>query len=288
MEQRCDQGNSNCVHFIPDYDIGFKIVTPKQGAQYEGHKYENHSLVFLLEGSVEFSYNDFLNRQFIEGDIFFIPQAAEMHGTAITDAKMLVLTFNNRAESLCDRCRLSQLRKYIPEIDYDFRPLRITDTLSTYVCLMEKYIEKDIKCRFLHELKQKELFVVLGAEFSARELVELFYPVSGGNIDFKTRIIENYHNGLDINELAEKFGMSYSPFLRRFKKEFGETAQYWMLKQKAKHIKASLSVPTVTISDIVKEFDFTDTSHFVRFCRKHYQCTPTELVRAVRTKNIEE
>lgn len=287
MGQRCDQGNSNCIHFIPDYDIGFIIVTPKRGDHYDGHKYENHSLVFLLEGEVEFSYNDFLHRHFIQGDIFFIPQAAEMFGTAITDAKMLILSFNNHVESLCDRCRISQARKYISEIDYDFRPLKITNMLSTFACLMEKYIDKEIKCRFLHELKQKELFVIMGAEFAERDLVELFYPISGGNIDFKTRIIENYRYGLNVNELAEKFGMSYTSFLRRFKKEFGETAQDWMLKQKAKHIKLRLSIDTATISDIVKEFDFTDTSHFVRFCRKHYDCTPTELIKSVRFRKTE-
>lgn len=287
MEQRCDQGNSNCIHFIPDYEIGFKIVTPKQGEHYDGHKYDNHSLVFLLEGEVEFSYNDFINRRFVKNDIFFVPQAAEMYGTAITDSRLLILTFNNRAESLCDRCRLSQGKKYIPEIDYDFRPLKITDTLLTFASLMEMYIEKGIKCRFLHELKQKELFVIMGAEFAEKELVELFYPIAGGNIDFKTRIMENYRYGLEVNELAKKFGMSYNAFLRRFKKEFGENVQDWMLKQKAKRIKARLSIPSVKISAIIKEFDFTDTSHFVRFCRKHYGCTPTELANSVRANKTE-
>ena len=179
-------------------------------------------------------------------------------------------------------------QKYTSEINYSFRPLKITDTLSTFVELMEMYIDKGIKCRFLHELKQKELFVVMGAEYAERDLVELFYPIAGDNIDFKTRIMENYRYGLDINVLANKFGMSYSSFLRRFKKEFGIAAQDWMLKQKAKHIKVRLSIPTTTISDVVREFDFTDTSHFVRFCHKYYGCTPTELVKAIRSTKIEE
>lgn len=282
MKQRCDQINNNCIHYFSDYNIGFKIVAPKQGEHYDEHKYECHSLVFLLEGEIEFSYNDFINRHFIEGDLFFIPQAAEMYGTAITDAKMLVLTFNNRVESLCDRCRLSHGKSHIHDIDYDFRPLRITETLFSFAKLMAAYIDKDVKCHFLHELKQKELFVIMGVEFAQRDLVELFYPIADGNVDFKTRIMEHYHYGLDVCELAEKFGMSYSPFLRRFKREFNETVQDWMLKQKAKHIKVRLSIPSVTIQTIIKEFDFTDSSHFTRFCRKQYGCTPTELVHSVR------
>lgn len=286
MEKRCGQGN-NCMHFIPDYDIGFKIVAPRKGEHYDGRKYEIHTLVFLLNGEIEFSYDDFLNRRFIKGDIFFVPQSVEMYGTAIIDAKMLVLTFNNSVDSLCDRCRLHQGSKYITDIDYDFRSLRITDALYGFAELMEEYIKKDIKCRFLHGLKQKELFVIMGAEFSDRDLAELFYPIVGGSDDFKTRIIENYRYGLDVNELAGKFGMSYTPFLRRFKREFNETVQEWMLKQKAKHIKLRLSIPTTTISDIIKTFNFTDASHFVRFCRKYYGCTPTELLNSVRNKKIE-
>lgn len=210
-----------------------------------------------------------------------------MYGTAIVDTRMLVLTFNNRVDTPCDRCRLHQGRTYISDIDYDFRPLRITDALYGFAELMEEYIRKGIKCRFLHGLKQKELFVIMGAEFSDRDLAELFYPIVGGNGDFKTRIIESYRYGLDVNELANKFGMSYTPFLRRFKKEFNETVQEWMLKQKAKHIKLRLSIPTTTISDIIKAFNFTDASHFVRFCRKYYGCTPTELLNSVRNKKIE-
>lgn len=282
MKKKCETGNSNCRHYIPDYNVGFKIVTPKKGEHYEGRKIENHSLIFMLEGEVVFSYNDYLNRHFVKGDIFFVPQAAEMYTTALADSRILVLTFNQRTESLCDRCRISQESRYIPEIRYDFRPLVITDTLYTFIALMEEYIEKQIRCSYLHELKQKELFVLMGAEYSTRDLVELFYPVSGGNVDFKSRILENYHSDIEVAELAKRFGMSYSAFLRRFKKEFGETVQEWILQQKAKHIKLKISIPGTNISDIIQEFNFSDVSHFVKFCRKYYDCTPSELIKSIR------
>lgn len=278
----CNRDNHNCQHYVPNYDIAFKLLEYKQGDQYSGRKFNNHSLVFLLEGEVEFSYNDFLNRRFSKGDLFFIPQAAEMYGVALTDIKILVLSFNNRTESLCDKCRLCEYQKYIEDIDYDFRPLKITPTLYTFINLIEQYIGKNLRCSYLHELKQQELFVLLGAEFTERQLVELFYPVSGGNIDFRSRVIEHYRNDLEVSELSQKFGMSYSSFLRRFKKEFGEPAQEWMLKQKAKHIKLRLSIPSTTISDIIREFDFSDSSHFTRFSRKYYGCTPTELIKVLR------
>lgn len=288
MGTRCDRSIANCLHYIPDYNIGFKVVSPVQGELYNGSKFNSHSLVFVLEGEIEFSYDDFLYRRFKAQDLFFVPQSSEMFGMAITDAKLLVLTFNNRVESLCDRCRLSEYAGYLAEIEYDFKPLKITATLLSFAKLMEIYIDKEIKCSYLHELKQKELFVLIGAEYTERELVELFYPISGGNIDFRTRILENFRYGLDVSELAERFGMSYSPFLRRFKKEFGIPAQEWMLKQKAKHIKLRLSIHSTTVQDIIREFNFTDVPHFIHFCNKQYGCTPKELIKNIRTNSIEE
>lgn len=284
MKSKCDQKQGDCQHYISDFEIRFKITTHKQGEIYQGKKFEKHSLVFLLEGEVEFSYNEFLHRRFTQGDLFFIPQSAEMFGTAITQAKVLVLAFNNRIESLCDRYHLSNYTKQLPEIKYDFRPLRMTNILCTFVKLMESYLYTDIKCHQLHEMKQKELFLLLGSEYTERELLELFYPSIGGNVDFKSRVLESSRHGIDVAELANTLSMSYSPFLRKFKKEFGEPAKEWMLKQKAKHIILRLSIPTTTIADMVQEFGFTDLPHFIRFCHKHYGLTPKELVKSIRNK----
>ncbi|MGL5228004.1 MAG: helix-turn-helix transcriptional regulator [Bacteroidales bacterium] len=280
MNSRCNHGN--CVHYVPDFNIGFKIVSPKQGECYNGHNFEHHSLIFLLQGETEFSYNDFLYRQFVQGDLFFVPQAAEMHGIALTDSKMLILSFNNRVESLCDRCRISDQKRFLPEISYDFKPLIMTEFVYSFVALMEGYIKRGINCSFLHELKQKELFVLLGMEYSEKMLVELFFPIVGSNTDFKVRVMESYRYGQDVNELASKMGMSYSPFLRQFKQEFGETVKDWMQKQKAKNIKLRMSLPSTTISNIIWEFGFTDLPHFIRFCRKQYGCTPKELMNSIK------
>lgn len=287
MTNSCTTQKNECKHYIPNYDVGFKIVSPRKGEHFRGYKYNNHSLVFVLEGEVEFSYNDFLNRRFVKGDLFFLPQAAEMYGTALTNARMLVLTFNSRVTSLCDQCCLQDFSKEIGEIDYDFRAQRITPRLYKYVELVEDYISGDIRCRFLHELKQKELFVVMTWEYTHLQLLELFYPILGGNIDFKSRVMERYKGKMSAKELAQGFGMCYSGFMRKFKLEFGLSVQEWILKQKAKHIKLKLSLPNTTITDILHDFGFSDGSHFSRFCRKHYGCTPKELIKHIRGNKIE-
>lgn len=280
----CTSKNRACQYYIQDYNIEFKIINPKKGERYEGRKFPHNSIVFMLEGEVMYSYNDFLNHHFKKGDLLFLPQSSEIVGIALTDAKMMILNFNNNAKNLCDSCFPANYSDDIKSINYAFRPLPLTPTLITFADLIEKYISSNIKCRYLHELKQKELFVIMGASYNIRDLLELFYPISGGNFDFKTRVMESYDTFKSVNELAKKFGMCYTSFLRKFKAEFGETVQEWMLKEKAKHIKLRLSLPETTIADILTDFNFTDAPHFTKYCKKQYGCTPTELIKELRRR----
>lgn len=229
-----------------------------------------------------FSYNDFLNHHFKEGDLLFLPQSSEIFGKAISDSKMLILNFNNSVKNLCDNCCLPNYLKDLDSINYTFKPLALNPTLLMFANLVENYLTTSIKCSYLHQLKQKELFVIMNSIYSRNELLELFYPIIGGSIDFKSRILDCYSYNTSVIELANKFGMSYTSFLRKFKSEFGETVQTWMLKQKAKHIKLRLSLPETTISDIIREFGFTDAPHFTKYCRRQYGCTPTVMIHQIR------
>lgn len=286
MDKFNESQRISCQHYTPDYNIGFKIITPRKGERYEGRRFAHHCIVFMLEGEVIFSYNDFLNHHFKKGDLLFLPQSAEMHGEALEDTKMLILNFNNRVKNLCENCCIPNHTKKLETIHYDFRPLKLTHTMFMFAELMENYLITNVKCSYLHELKQKELFVVMGSNYTQRDLLELFYPIAGGNIDFRSRVLENYNNEISVYELAQKFGMSYTNFLRKFKIEFGESVQDWMLKQKAKHVKLRLSIPTTTIADIIREFGFTDASHFTKYCRKQFGCTPTELIKQIRNISV--
>lgn len=286
MDKFNESQSFSCQHYTPDYNIGFKVITPRKGERYEGRKFAHHCIVFMLEGEVLFSYNDFLNHHFRKGDLLFLPQSAEMHGESLEDSKMLILNFNNRVKNLCDNCCIPNHTKMLESIQYDFRPLKLTHTMLMFAELMENYLATNVKCSYLHDLKQKELFVVMGSNYTQRDLLELFYPIAGGSIDFRSRVLENYNNEISVYKLSQKFGMSYTNFLRKFKIEFGESVQDWMLKQKAKHIKLRLSIPTTTIADIIREFGFTDASHFTKYCRKQFGCTPTELIKQIRNISV--
>lgn len=283
---KCSQRMEGCPHYTSDYSIGFDVVSPRKGDRYKGQETRSHQLLFVLSGDIDFSYDNFLNRRLRVGQLFLVPQGAEAFGYARSNSKLLVLSFNNQIETLCERNRLLLYTCAVRHKSSSFKPLTITPVIKQFTLLMEEYISKELRCSYLHELKMKELFILLNVEYSEKELAEFFFPLVASNTDFKIRVAESYRHDLDVTRWAEEFGMSYSPFLRRFKKEFGEPVLVWMLKQKAKHIKLRLSIPSTTISDIIRDFNFTDTSHFCRFCRKHFDCTPRELIQTIRGDDL--
>jgi AraC-like DNA-binding protein len=51
-----------------------------------------------------------------------------------------------------------------------------------------------------------------------------------------------------------------------------------MLQQKAKHIKFDMLAPEVTLGDIILKYDFNSPTHFTRFCKQQFGCTPSEMM----------
>ena len=272
-----------CKYFINEYYIGFRLVSPRKGETYEGKKFDFHSIVFMLEGETLFSYDEFLNRHFKKGDLFFTPQASAMYGIALEDSRMLVLTFNTHVDSLCDICSLTNYIKLRSPIKYTFNALPMTPTIWQFAHLMEEYIRMDMRCGFLHKLKQKELFVLLQYCYTEEQVLELFYPALG-IINFRSWVLENYKPDRSLAELADMYNMTAKTFSRKFQKEFQTTFRTWVLQQKAKHIKLKLSMPGTTFNDIVREFNFSDLHHFYRFCKEQFGYTATQLLSIIRSE----
>lgn len=265
MYEYYKQQHADCKHNMPDNEIGFKIVTPIKGEIYKGDKPLHNSVVFMLEGKVELSYGEYLHQQFSEGDMFLLPQSQGRYSTALTDCKIMVLSFDNEIEALCDNCTLSEYKKSDADMEYVFAPLKMTSTILHFCQLMEEYLQMDMRCSYIHQLKQRELFLLFRYCYKRVEMIQFFLPLIGEHVSFKNKVFKLYNQGVGVQELAAQFNMSETPFVAKFKAEFNATPYQWVLKQKRKHIMWRLSMPGTTISDIVREFKFTDGAHFLKY-----------------------
>lgn len=273
--------HAQCRHFINDPHVGFQLLSIHKGETNKDNDTCFHNIIFILEGELLFSYDDFLNKHFQKGDIIFIPQASNRYREALQDSYVLILIFDSQIESLCDTCAISQLMNNVTPVEYDFCGLQMTESIWKFAHLMELYIHKDIRCGFLHRTKQKELFVLLQYCYTKEQILKLFYPIIG-LFNFKSWVLANYSPQTSITELAKKQNMTVKSFSRRFKKEFNDTFRNWALSQKVKHIKHRLSIPGTTFNDIIRDFNFSDLRCFYNFCKEQYGCTATELLAQIR------
>ncbi|MDR1258211.1 MAG: helix-turn-helix transcriptional regulator [Tannerellaceae bacterium] len=140
----------------------------------------------------------------------------------------------------------------------------------------------------MHEIKHQELFLILHSQYPREELANLFYPIIGKSFDFRTLIMDNYLKIHHIDELAHLSGMGRTNFDSKFKEEFGTSPHQWILKQKAKHVRNSLAEPEATFSDVMRKYNFNSATHFTRFCKQQFGCTPTELVRRLHQSELSQ
>ena len=77
-------------------------------------------------------------------------------------------------------------------------------------------------------------------------------------------------------------GFGRTNFNNKFREEFGISPHQWLLKQKAKHVRFKLAEPENTLSDVMQLYKFNSATHFTRFCKQQFGCTPSELLRQLK------
>ncbi|MCD7969591.1 MAG: helix-turn-helix transcriptional regulator [Alistipes sp.] len=275
----------SCRHYVSDYRCSFRYREDEAGSYFYFDDEPYNLMIFVLEGELTVTCNEFTNRTFKKGEILFIPKGSI--GVSRSSQKSAVITcLFDVINNVCDKLNIHSYWPICRNIDYDFRPLEIIPQLYSFLDSLKYYMQQGINCEHFHELKQRELFLILRWFYKKEELAELLYPIIGNSLDFKALVLENYLKVSSVSELAELSRMGRSHFDAVFKEEFGMPARQWMLKQIAKHVKYHLSEPGVTISDVMIKFNFNSPTHFTRFCKQQFGCTPTELMTKLHSDEI--
>jgi AraC-like DNA-binding protein len=265
---------------------GFRCVETDENTQIDFQNKELHHLVFILEGNATVTCNEFRNQTFSENEFVFFPKLSNSSITTNTRCKIVVFSFLT-LKSTCEKQAFQSYWKLFPNLSYNFEPLSFKCPLSDFFDLLTLYLQNNINSPQLHEIKHQELFLILNSQYPKADLARFFYPIIGKSFDFRSLVMDNYLKIHHIDELARLSGMGRTNFDNKFKEEFGISPHQWILKQKAKHIRHSLSEPDATFSDVMRKYNFNSATHFTRFCKQQFGCTPTELVRQLRREEME-
>jgi AraC-like DNA-binding protein len=221
--------------------------------------------------------DEFYGRELFGEQCILIPKGANVSLTVLQPGALLVFIFDmlkNPFESYV----LQSYQTVQAATSYTFAPVPIREPLNSYLELILYYKDRGIEHKQLYEIKEKELFLLLHSCYTQEEVVALLHPLIGMS-DFKNFIIKNYPKVRNVAELVRLSGMGRTAFDYTFRNVFGTSARQWMLAKIAKQVEYKALEPDITIKDLIKEFKFDSASHFNRFCRKQFGCTPGELIK---------
>ncbi|MFQ9068703.1 MAG: AraC family transcriptional regulator [Bacteroides stercoris] len=286
MELNYIKEHTSCVNYKTEEDAGFALKEAASGEHFDNRQQEikaNH-LIFILSGEVSITKDSKEETRVRAGEFIFIPLSSHYTGTVIQPGTYISLSFFHDTISLCDKHMLSSYLDKIQTTPLCFEPLSVRAPLDMFLHLLESYLQAGVNCKHLHELKERELFIIFRTAYTKSEIIQLLYPIMGIEVDFKAAVLQHKDRVRSKQELAELLGMSGSELHRKFTQEFGETVQSWLQKQKNKEILSRLNYDFISIKEVAYELGFGSAAGFNKYCKNNFGCSPSELRQEIKKK----
>ncbi len=275
MVGSCANENIKCINNSVETYIAFEHHNLNKGDIVRIEKKIAKHIVFIKEGRVKVLYET-RTHEVGPRQMLFVPKVNSLVIETIESTAIILLNFDVPMR-FCSQAKQHQITLACRDIKYQFKPLDINDALDKFLHYIKYYIGCDKHCCQMHELKFKELGILLGMHYSKEDLAAFFYPSMGQQLMLRDKVFDNYASVKTVAELATICGYSESRFNDIFIKEFEQSPYQWMLKQKSKVVMEKLLDPKLPIKEIIHELNFSSHSHFTRYCKSQYGTTPTLL-----------
>jgi AraC-like DNA-binding protein len=165
--------------------------------------------------------------------------------------------------------------------------LPIKKNIVRYLTLLSNCLRDGLDSICFFELKRRELFLLLSAYYTKRELSGFMQSLLSRNLQFKKFVLNNYLAANNVRELAALANYSTSGFIKKFQKYFDESPYKWMQKQKAKRILIEINEGVKSLQEIANEYKFSSYQHFAVFCKNLLGLPPSEIYKKnVLKKNL--
>jgi len=258
-----------------------RILLPAAGTIDRITNKSNH-VIFLLDGAVHISQG--CNSVYLKaGQCMFLPRNAspDIQATKVSD--VVWLDFSNRivlgGHDVLARIAMECVQE-LEESDNTLPILGMTDTMCRTLSGMQAV---DSPC--WHLLWHYELYLQMVSGYTTKELALFFRPILQANDDFRAFVTDNYEMGDSLDDIARKANLSKSYFFQRFKQTFGMTAHQWLMKQKEQKFLRMITSGQTDSKVLADKFGFKTQAGLYLFCRRHFDCSFSELKRQHKQKN---
>jgi AraC-like DNA-binding protein len=274
MELLNKEEHLNCYLYDNNNDPMIKHITKHKGETFVMNGVHSQ-IIFLMKGTLTFSYAEYLNKTFDEQTFLLFPHSNKCRIIVKEDSDIITVNLHSRV-NFCNHFPLEmlyKLNKKTKDNESNF-PLKMNEMIHDFLNCLTKSIEDGLKCAYFHDLKQKELLFYLRAYYSKKDLFDFFAQILNNDITFSELVYKNFNKAKNISELASLTNYSISGFKKRFLKVFGVPPYTWIAKEKAKKIYHEINCTQKSFKEISMEFEFSSPAHFDKFCKKLFGMSP--------------
>lgn len=268
--------HSDCKSCTEKVQFGFETFHMVKGESHTFKSIDAYTLVFLISGKVLISCNEFIDIPLHTGQMGIWAMNSKCSWKALSDTSCIIL--RGKDEHIpCDKKAMEQRAGSWHDAIPTFPILSIKERLLEFILSVKKYLDDGVTCPYMYAAKQKELSMIFRSYYSTDELRTFFFPTVRRTPEFETFVMNNYLKMKGVQEFVDLSGMNLSTFNRKFKAHFKQSPYQWLIQQKSKHIYHDLSTTNRSFASIAREYDFSDASHFNRYCKTMFGSSPSTI-----------
>lgn len=269
--------HSTCYNYKLQTSATFKVLKFAKSDSPQIVNVDRSVIVFLLKGEALLTCNNHKDKIQKTGEMILLPRNSCCYIKVLEESTIISCSFVQNID-FCSRFSFKHLGEFLPEkFIYDFMKLPMKERIMQYLSLLKDCLDDGLSCVHFHEMKEKELFLILRAYYSKEELAAFFYPLLGKDMDFKEFVLLNYLSIADLQEFAQLGNLSVDTFKRRFKEVFGETAHKWIIQRKSELIYRDIIMTDKSFADIALDYKISSQAYLSTFCKQHFGKSPQEL-----------
>jgi AraC-like DNA-binding protein len=273
----------NCYNYYTGDNPLIKLVTRKKG-EVVAFTSDSNLITFVLDGRLKFSYGKYINVVASKGDMIIYPANIESHSVMLDHNTVMLSMKLIKEVTFCENFSFDTIPVDLSDVYYDVEfknprlyMLKATDKMNYFINGLVYYIDNGISCRYLYEMKIKEMMYALRLEYSREQLKTFFSPLMNNDLAFSLKIHNVYNTSITVMEMACLMNYSLSGFEKRFKKVFSISASKWLQNKKAQSIYHDITCTSKTFSELSYEYNFSSPAHFNGFCKKMFNKSPKKI-----------
>lgn len=273
------EGNKECLRNNKEmnYQTIFIHCSISKGLIIEKEVGIYNYVIFLIKGACR------LEEKLKEKHIIYLESFFSLsHDQTATieieeDCNFIFLKYESLNNSF-DTAFLESLEPLKEKIKYSFTTLPIRNPLNSFLNLVITTAGMGLDSLEYQRCAKGLFFIYLRQLYTKEEILQAFYSTVCAKMDFKKFVLENYMKVKTIEQLASMMHIAKSTFYKRFNKEFGLSAQQWIINKKKECILLNSTQSNMTVKSLMYKSGFDTASNFTRFCKSNFGCTPTELL----------